>query len=661
MDDINNIAVEDIYPQQHRNVPHAGPVRAINNRFDHFRDEVRNDRRELRDRLNLNERRVMNIATDVARIRDTCTTMAGRVNAMAVNAPQQNPPPILVNAQVEQGGGASGASSAVSSRGPSRPSSPQSVDEGLYPLARNLAYSSQVLLKQKQRKYPDTFELLKNVAGSKDQILNRITKNSDSIVKKAKTGMAEVIPDLVGLSTLLEASDYTFEERPEDEISESNGSLARKELRKEFSSLKGATENLTFLISTIISRYSRKLTFSQVKELLICLSDGKFKRIASDAFNAKSVSQAFKFLLSMYGKVQSHSDRSTQFHKTKIDPRNPVSSLYSVYENCQEAYPDKNENEITQMSLVHSLSHLPSHIVTEWNNKMTSIGRMRRLDISVPEVTFPMFIDFVKISLKSGIKFDSDRTVREVEVENKPREQDRLFDKTIKELNEFKRSSLHRENENLKALGEIQDTQSHLVASLGTLNKKISETRARTSAASGAKSKRTSLRNLPQRVGKDRSRVLAIHAAYRIDSPGFRKAAEGLKTRGSVLEVIKRSNIYNHQKRNKPHFQIHRVSNPNAPIPYEFVNDGRYVPEAGSEINFNVIIEYSEGRYTFTDQLLHWASERCIMCGQSFCGLNAVYCVYASETPTYQMCNCQLGFHNKIHCFSSTSKDLNLN
>ena len=438
MDDINlnQIDVEEIFPQNYRQVPaFAG---AINHRFQGLRDEVRNERREIRQRLNENDHRVRNIGDNIDHIRNAITNIETRINAIAVQ-----PAPILVHRENQNGDSAN--TSAFSSKFTSRPSSPTSQDGGLYPLARNLAYSTQVLLKRKEQKFPDAFNILKKVSPSKEAILDRVNHTSQMIVRQARQEVASMIPEIMGINSLIEnENDYEFTEKPEAQICEKIGALARKEIRKEFPSIKGPSENLQFLIHTTILRYNKKLTFSQVKNLFISIAEANFKKITAEAFNAGSVSQAFKFLLSMYGKLRSHSDRSTIFNKSKIDHRNPVSSLYKIFENCMAAYPGKSETEITQVALIHSLSQLPPHLVAEWNSKMASIERMRKLGMECPDISFAMFIDFVIKGLKTNPRGDWDKTIREVDAE-KPKDQDRLFDKTLSELNDFKRNALKSE------------------------------------------------------------------------------------------------------------------------------------------------------------------------------------------------------------------------
>ena len=277
MDDINNIEVEDLFPQRVRQVPaFAG---AINHRFQNLRQEVRDERRDLRQRLDQNDHRVRNIGDNIDHIRNAMTNIEARVNTIAV----QQPAPILVHHrnENENDNPESGNTSVFSSRFSSRPSSPTSQDQGLYPLARNLAYSTQVLLKKKEKKYPDAFNTLKKVSPSKDAILQRINQSNQSVVKQAQREVAAVVPEMLGLNCLIEPDEYNFIERPEALISEETGALARKELRKEFTAIKGATENMQFLIRTLISRYNTKLTYSQVKDLFVSLAEGPFKFITS--------------------------------------------------------------------------------------------------------------------------------------------------------------------------------------------------------------------------------------------------------------------------------------------------------------------------------------------------------------------------------------------
>ena len=652
MDNLNNIEVEQIYPQNERIPPaFAAPVRALNNRINIFRDENRQNRREFRDRMDQNDQRVRGIGENVTEIRDAVTTMTAQFAVMR-NENAVQPAPILVNAVNNAAADRdrmSVASSAISSRMTSRAPSPGSVDEGLYPLARNLAYSSQVLLKKKEKRYDDAYRTLKKVAPSTEAVLQRVNNTSDNIIKKAKSQMAQFVPEMVGLSTLLEPEEYLFEELPESEISDSNGVLARKEIRKEFKTITGATENLQFLIRTIINRYSKKLTLSQVKDLMISISDGRMKKSVQEAFSSGSVSSAFKFLLSMYGKILSSSDKSSQFHKTKISQLNPVASLYAIYENAQEAYPGRSEEEITKIALIHALGQLPDHVVTDWNSKIASIERMKKLDMAVPEISFPIFIDFIVKTLKRSPKADLTKTVREIGTEEKPTESESFFDKTVSELNDFKRQSIHKESENLKALEEIQNTQSSMIAQLTRLQRS-SENPKTTLPKAGGGGRRNAFRKS----------VNAIHSAYRIEAPGFKKASEGLKKLGTVIQVMRNNNSYNHSKRNKPNLVVKRVSNPNSAIPYEYDAHGRFLPEPGSKITFNVIIEIIEGKYCFTDQLLVWASKHCPKCGMTTCGINSVYCAFASDPITYDMCSCKYGFHSRVDCkVSTTSPDLN--
>jgi hypothetical protein len=120
----------------------------------------------------------------------------------------------------------------------------------------------------------------------------------------------------------------------------------------------------------------------------------------------------------------------------------------------------------------------------------------------------------------------------------------------------------------------------------------------------------------------------------------------------SVAKYMAENNERNYNKRKKPRRALKTIADPSANIPYHFTeNNTKYWPQAPAFGGKTLCLIPGQTKAVMSDAVLQWAEVNCYLCGEPFCGCNALKCIYANAKPSFDACDlCHRGFHLREDC-----------
>ena len=391
--------VAEIYPvnanQQRR--ANRALIGQVHKRVNQLAKTVQNNQKDNEKIFIHIDHRMTNLETSINNMEHTISDIAKTLHDQA----NQGLKSILANKAESQANIASVISSAASSRSQSRSSSPSR--DGIHDILQTLSYCSKVLLKGEDHKFEAALEGLRRQIPTRTAVKDKIIRESDNIVDRTKSAVAEYLPELIGLSPTIDKEDYIFNELPEYDKSDLSLSSVRKDLLREFGRIQGSNESMRHLIQAIRTRYDNRLTKSEVCDLLVALAEGKLKDSIFNLFRTNNVSEAFYALLAMYGKTKSMTDKNVLFSKTRVDLKNLVPSLHKIYEAAQACNLNASENEITNLAMTHALGQLPDLVVQKTHERLTKISKLKQFDDSIPTMNYFHWVDFVNETMTMSL------------------------------------------------------------------------------------------------------------------------------------------------------------------------------------------------------------------------------------------------------------------
>ena len=365
----------------------------VHKRVNQLSKTVQNNQKVNENMFTKFDHRMTNLERSINNMEQTASDIAKALK----NQANQGPKSILVNKTGSQANIASVISSAASSRSQSRSSSPSR--DGIHDILQTLSYCSKVLLKGEDQKFEAALEGLRRQIPTRTAVKEKIVRESDMILDRTKSAVAEYMPELIGLSPTIEKENYIFNELPEFDKSDLSLSSVRKDLLREFGRIQGSNESMRHLIQAIRSRYDNRLKKSEVCDLLVTLAEGKLKDSISNLFRTRNVSEAFYALLSIYGKTKSMTDKNILFSKTRVDLKNLVPSLHKIYEAAQACNLNASEDELTNLAMTHALGQLPELVVHKTHERLSKISKLKQFDNSIPMMSYFHWVDFVDETL----------------------------------------------------------------------------------------------------------------------------------------------------------------------------------------------------------------------------------------------------------------------
>lgn len=295
--------------------------------------------------------------------------------------------------------GQSRAHSVQASAASSRPGSPEQLREGIYPVLKNIAYSNKVILKGDHEKYPEALHGLRNVISEKGGILKRIRNDLENTAAQAKAEISQVMPCAMGLMPMQPRKMYVFSVIPEQLKNVSLGAAVRKELMKEFPKISKSCSNLRFIIEAIHARYNGHLSASQIKDAIISMCLGEFRDNISECLGRMEINDGIKFIVSMYCELDSVSQKLAEFHKVRINMKDPILSLKRILQLAYECYPDYNMHQLTEVAISKALAHLPSKVVEAVSESRQRLNELKEFYPHIEPMDYSTFISVVEKNL----------------------------------------------------------------------------------------------------------------------------------------------------------------------------------------------------------------------------------------------------------------------
>ena len=498
-------------------------------------------------------------------------------------------------------------------------------EQGMLPLMQNMVYGQKVLLKKKEDKLPEALAGLRKYHEEPNAVYRRMKNDTQQVADQVKTevksDMANMLKDSLGISSIDGIDHLTFYPIPEAEASETVATNARKDVQKECSKVSGSGENLRYLIEALVTRYNGKLSESQFKDAVISGCTGAFKDTIKNAFRKNDLNKAIKFIVKMYGNVQTPDEKITAFYRLKVDPKNYGASLRKIMEAALNCWPYEDENQITDRAIAQAFSHLPDYITKPISKIRIKIDSARKNNDEIEPLDYNQFMDLVQQYVKESEA--TKKIVKNVTAEASPKH----------------------DHEVTKNLDTLQQVQGQLVAAVSALTDKVSGLKPNLNQASFVR--QPTVNDLSKKKGW---RVKGLQ----LGSQEFDQAARQMASQGTLEQVIHKGNLYNHQHRKKERLQLKTDSDPYKPVPYKWDSNGRYIP-TNNPIDYSPILETAPGRFVLSDKILRRVSEACLKCGEVACSSSNVNCVYANAPNSWTYCDiCRQGFHKRESCLAST-------
>jgi hypothetical protein len=312
-------------------------------------------------------------------------------------------------------------------------------------------------------------------------------------------------------------------------------------------------------------------------------------------------------------------------------------SLNELYHAGIRAYPQLNNDALNAILRTQAMASLPPVLRTKMLDFQGKIEELRKVNPLIPPMEWATFVEKATEYANVLEEKDRSRLVKEVHSHRKePNSNAMLVEQITQAMEKF----------TVPETPSVQyiDSGQHAITDsiIGAIQQGFSNSQPRTFGSPHPNA------TYPNNVMPERKR--RTYQGYTMYHIGDEKFSENARTiRQPVREHLNMQNLFNTQKRKKVQREVKTVNNPNAKIPYVWVGN-KYIPQAEA-IDFPVLVETAPKKFTITDTALAWAETHCPFCGETFCGSNAVGCIYAKNTQNFDACNkCKRGFHMSDQC-----------
>jgi hypothetical protein len=406
--------------------------------------------------------------------------------------------------------------------------------------------------------------------------------------------MARLQPHLTG-SPISEIPKYHFETILQGDKRQTQTYIVEKNIKHKYDNMSESNVDLKVLVEKLISGYSGQLTQQQVEDIITGFCKKDFRETVQNVFDtADNLDEALVEIVQFYSKQVPRATRCDLFHSYKVDMKNLRTSLQKLYALGCNAYKNttKTKNSITEMAVGIALASFPKDL------RLQMLEFMSMYD-SVPEpfrknLNWGVFIDKAdqnySISNKESASY---KNVRQATAANENKENTK-------------------DEKDAAIFAMIQSIQAGMANF--TPNRAPQANAGPSNGPSESKSRR---------VGNAYKAI----PMFRVGEAEFHTEAMRLQNEpgSSVAKYMAENNERNFNKCKKPRRALKTIPDPSANIPYHFTeNNTKYWPQAPAFGGKTLCLIPGQTKAVMSDAVLQWAEVNCYLCGEPFCGCNAL-------------------------------------